>query len=199
MRDINVDWATVRLQFELYGVSLADLAEQYCISMPMLEYAAEEGGWKRIKVAKAAQQDWHDVEQLQEVGDGLIDDVKQRIRVLQTVKESALSPRYIMLETAILSKAREVIHNIHPDAPLAGQQLKQVSEVLEKLRSQNEALRPTPQDNGSQAGGNSLKIQILGRVNQDGTPELGAQVEIHHRAEEIGLDCSPQEQATIEG
>lgn len=196
--DTSVDWATVRLQYEMFGASLGELAEQYCLSLSMLEYAREEGKWKRIKIAAAAQEDWHDIEKLTEVGDGLIDEVQERLRIVQTVKEAALSPRYIMLETSILSKAREVLASIHPEAPNAGAQLKTITEVLSNMREQNEALRPTLRENGSQGGGNSLKIQILGRVNEDGTPQIGAQVEISrfdsgigYDAAEIGQDCSP--------
>lgn len=208
MNSSTVDWATIRLQYEMFGAELPDLADEYDVSLTALEYAAEEQRWHRVQVAEAARQDWRDLDQLKDVGEGLIDDVQKRIRILQTVKESALSPRYIMLETAILGKARDIITAIRPDAPLAGQQLKQVSEVLEKMRSQNEALRPTPQDNGSGGGGGALRIQIIGRVNPDGTPQIGAQVEIAHRADnllapagsdEIGLDCSPQKQAILEG
>ena len=189
MIDANVDWATVRLQYELYGATLDVLSEQYDIPISVLEYAVDEEGWKQIKVAKAARQDWHDVDQLQEVGDGLIDDVKARLRIMQTVKESALSPRYIMLETAILSKARDIINNIHPEAPLAGQLLKQVSEVIEKMRAQNDALRPTPVDNGS--GGGNVNIQILGRVSPVGGPDEIHEISVQ-RVAEIGHDCSPQ-------
>lgn len=169
-----VDWGLIRVQFETLGCSVEQLAEEFGISKSMIQYAIEEENWKQLPICSAVQ-DWRDVDQVQDIGEELISEVQDRMRIMRTVKQSALSPKYIALETAILGKGLEVIRGIHPESPNAASQLKQITDVLQSLTGSKSAGVNGPTQSEKQ----SLTVKVMSHVGPDNTTQaVAAQVEI---------------------
>ena len=76
------------------------------------------------------------------------------------LKAATMNPRYIALETSILAKAREIVTSLIPSTPNAGDQLKKVAEILEKLR---EVSIPTMAKEGTDDG--RVVVQILNTID----------------------------------
>ena len=175
-----VDWGLIQIQYETLGSTVEQLSEQFDISEAMIRYAIEEKSWKQMPIC-AAVQDWRNVEQVQDIGEELITEVQDRMRIMQTVKQSTLGPKYIALETAILGKGLEVIRGIHPDNPNAANQLKAITDVLQSLAG--------GKSSGGVNGGNSeakpsLTVKVMSQVGPEcGEAKVAAQVEI---ANEVG-------------
>ena len=169
-----VDWGLIRVQYETLGCTVAQLADEFQVSESMIRYAIEEEDWKPLPICAAAQ-DWRDVEQVQDIGEELLTEVQDRLRIIRTVKQSTLSPKYIALETAILGKGLEVIRSIHPENPQAASQLKQITEVLQSLTGGKSA--------GVAGGAESEKKAVTVKIMSQAGPNVGqtavaAQVEI---------------------
>ena len=131
---MNVDWDAVQIQYEVFHESIENIAAENQISRSLVEYAIEDKGWKRTKLNGQMQQ-VKDVGDLEEVTDDVINSMGDRLSAINMLKAATMNPRYIALETAILAKAREIVSSITPGTPTAGDQLKKVSEVLDKLRT----------------------------------------------------------------
>ena len=129
----QTDWGLIKIQYEMFGEDLDVLAEEYGVRPRALRYAADEGGWKRLPVGKVVR-DWTEIESMEDISDEIIDSVKKRQDILYTLKQSALLPRYILLEAALLGKATEVVHGVSPEHPTAAAQLKMAADILTSLR-----------------------------------------------------------------
>lgn len=158
----NIDWSLVQLQYEIFGASFDDLANEYDTTPNMIKYAAEQRGWKIMPVAKACR-DWTGIEELENVSDEILDEVNKRMKIMRTIKSTALGPRYIALEAAILGKSLELMQNLTSEDPAASSKLKTVSEILKTLREQNGTIASSQQANDS----NQTKVLIMNKVGGD--------------------------------
>lgn len=152
----TTDWNLIKVQYELFGYSTEELAEEYNVPVRMVELAAEDHNWKRLPVADKV----HNWKDLKTIDESTLDDISYRLKLLQTLKESALGPKYIILETAILNRAIEIMQNLNPQAESATDKLKMVSEILQNL--QGKRIREADAANGNGSGG--VKVSILNYV-----------------------------------
>lgn len=169
----QVDWGLLRIQYEIFGEEIDDLAEEYDTTPRMIEYAAEEGKWQRMPIAKAISE-WQNIENLEEIPPDLMDQVRDRMQILFTLKQSTLNPKYIAIETAILGKAQQVIQNLSSDHPNAAQILKAMTDVFTSLREATGA----GGSRGEETQDNSIKVQILQRVGPGGPADPSAAVQV---------------------
>lgn len=173
----GIDWGLIKVQYEIFGEDIRTLADENQISPSLIHYAAEEGDWQKVPLAEATR-DWRDLDQLDAAGDQLIDEVTKRMRIMRTIKQSALSPQYIALETALLGKAMDLIKTIDPASPGAAGQLKTVSDMIVSLQEKNNgsvAIQPS----GGAEGSGGITVQIMSQVGADGAKAVaGAQVKI---------------------
>jgi len=159
---MNVDWDAVQIQYEIFHESVENIASENHLTPTMVEYAIAEKGWKRTKLNGKMQQ-VKDIGDLEDVTDDVLSAVGERLSAINMLKAATMNPRYISLETSILAKAREIVTSIVSAAPNAGDQLKKVTEILEKLRSAG-----IPQSVNSGASGDKddgrVIVQILNTV-----------------------------------
>ena len=168
---LNIDWNLVKVQYELFGAEVNDLAEAYQTSPRMIEYAVKEHKWERKPLAAAAC-NWDQLSDLSLVDDTLIDEVTKHLQVLHTLKLSALHPSYIALETAIVTKALMVVQGIAAEDPQAAEKLKSITAVLESLGTRS-GVGPAKQ----QEQAPSLRVMVMGQVDENGRPRVSAAVE----------------------
>ena len=128
-----IDWGLVKLQYEIFGESVEDLAVQFDTSTRLIDYAIKNENWQRFPIATALS-DWRNLDSIEELPPDLVDQVRDRMSILFTLKQSTLNPRYIAIETAILGKAQNIIQNLSPEHPNAAQVLKAIADVFTSLR-----------------------------------------------------------------
>ena len=141
----------MQTQYEVLGESCEDIAENHGITVQMVLYAVEKYGWTRNEF---------DPETLQKVA-------TQRQSMMDSVhilRQGALDPQYIKIEAAITHKAQEVIRAIEPESAKATDKLKDMTEILSKLR-------PTTAMMKSDGSSNEMKIVIMNRVGDLNQPE----------------------------
>ena len=153
----NIDWSSIRLQWEVFGEDAKTLAEEYGISPKMVEYAAEENGWSRFPIAETIHA-WKGISDPAEINEDLLTDVNTRLKVLQTIRQSVLSPKYIALESAILSRALEIIKTVDPKNETSVDRLKVISEIFKQLMEMTGAGPRSKTEEDEDSGGLSVKI-----------------------------------------
>ncbi len=185
----TLDWGLIKLQWELFGATAKELSEQYGVNPNIVTYAAEENKWKRLPIAKAVQ-DWTDTTDIKQIDDTLLEEIHTRLKVLHTIRESVLSPKYIAVEASILSKATELLQNLEtPD------QLKAISEVFKHLSDRSgHSISKAQEEN--QKGGITLKI-----LNHVGSKEQFTQqaIEVNIDPKIDGPSVAPAELASGTG
>jgi hypothetical protein len=150
----------------------------------MIEYAAEQHAWKRLPIATALNE-WKELDSLEDLPPDLMDQVKDRMQILFTLKQSSLNPRYIAIEAALLGKAQLVIETISADHPNAAAVLKSMADLFVSLRetATNITSGKDAKDDGK---GRTLTVQIAQNVQPtlevgecSPTPQIsGVQVQI---------------------
>ena len=166
----TIDWNLLKIQYEVFGVSFDDLAHQYGTSIAALEYAAEERGWKRLPVAAGMNQ-WQ--EQPENITDEILDGVRHRLKLLDTIKQSTFSPQYVALEAAILGKLESLVSALDTSLPTASTQLKGVAEVMGMLRERSSA--QLVGEDGKE--GKGVTVKILTQVGDGRGPTSAIQIE----------------------
>ena len=157
------DWKLLKLQYEVFGESVENLAESSEVSVGAIEYAVEEENWKQKPLAIAIR-DWEYSDKLEDVNTGVLDEVKSRLGVLEALKRSALAPQYMAVEAAILNKALEIVRTLENESNAAGQ-LKQIAEVIASLKGDDAKAKA----DGSEKDG--INIQILNYVEPQAAQE----------------------------
>lgn len=126
---INIDWGLVKLQYELFGATEADLATEYDTTERMVKYVAEEQGWCRASLALTRQE--YDPSDNKEI---LQQQIEENLQLLSTIRSNTLNPRYIALEASLLNKSLDLLKNMPTDDPSQTAVLKVVAEVLKSLK-----------------------------------------------------------------
>jgi hypothetical protein len=157
-----VDWEALRLQYELFHEDPANLAKDNGIDISIVEYAIKEQEWTRAPL-KGMLNEVKDIKDLDVLTDDIMDAVRDRLGVLNTLKAVALNPRYVELEMAIVNKAKDIVNSLIPEAPSSSDQLKKVSEVLEKLRAQS--IPAIAGGGGMETDDNRVVVQIMNNVD----------------------------------
>lgn len=163
-----VDWEAIRLQYELYNEEAVTLANENDVSLEMVEYAIESQGWKRAPV-NGLMSTVGDARNLDSCSEDVMESIQERLSVVNILKSATMNPKYIALETAILNKAREIVHALTPGTANVGDQLKKVAEVLEKLKLAS--VPPGMREDGS-GNDNRITVQILNQtqISQEKSP-----------------------------
>lgn len=184
---LNIDWGLLQLQYELFGATEEELAEEYDTTTRMIKYAAEERNWKRAPLALACQ-DYSQLDTVENISDTLLDEVQKRMVVMRSLKQSALGPRYIALETALLGKCQDMLKQLQPDDPNNATLLRTVAEVFKSLSERNygKAKEAEEQTKG-------LTINIKNKI--DSTEESNKHVTV----EVDGTAVAPPELSTRAG
>jgi len=158
---MNIDWDAIRVQYELFHEDVEVLAQENGTTAAMIEYAIADKGWRRAPM-KGMMHEVRDVAELSDLTDDVLSSVSERMGTINVLKAAAMNPKYIALETAILGKAKEIVSSLMPSAPTAGDQLKKVAEVLQKLREQSiPAIAGTDQHNDD----GRVMVQIMNNVD----------------------------------
>ena len=103
------NWNLAKMQYEAYGKSLEDIADDFEVSLKMVEYAAETQGWQ----------------------DNAIDSD------LAELKEMALGPKRLMLEATLLDRCMEILNGLDTSSVTAPDICKVISDVLKTLKPQD--------------------------------------------------------------
>lgn len=109
----DVDWDLVQFKYEALGYAEADLAKELNVPETIIRYAASERKWKRLPLEE-----------------------------LQERKTEFLLPRYIALETTLLSKTLAAASRLELDKPTTASALKTLVCVLKDLIASNPEMAP---------------------------------------------------------
>ena len=179
----NFDEGLMQIQYEVFGEDTKSLAKQYDTSPTMIDYIAEEKGWRRLPIAKSAQE-WTD-QPVGVVDDDLLAQVRHRMRILQTIKQNTLNPRYIAIESVMLSKLQTVIASIDETEPGAASRLKTAADTFASLRSGQQ----TPEEQAANSAGPKLVVNIMNQVPDGYKVSQHAQVQVLGASSDIDGGC----------
>lgn len=159
----TIDWTVARMLYEVFGETFEAIAECYEATPRMISYAAEQQNWERLpNVVDSPRVKGNEDE-------AVLDEIQDRLKMLQTVKSSALSPRYIALESAILTKAIEMVNSITQEDVAMAAKLKEAAAILRTLREQNGTSQNA--QNGANNGNGSTRVVILNAVGHKSSVE----------------------------
>lgn len=154
---MQVDWSLIKLEYELLHTPPDILARTHRVSESHINYAIQKERWTQVDIPAL---DLTDLE-------GVVESAKKRQEILEVLKQQALAPRYIALEVLLVNKTIEAINSIDTTHVLATKQLKDLSDVMEKIlgkRLTDSATKLTsPSD---------LKVIIMNKI--DSAPALPA-------------------------
>lgn len=179
----KINSSLLKVLYEVCGESEEDIAAYFGVSTTLVRYAVEEANLKQTQVAQTAH-DWTTLDVV-DVTDDVIQKVRDRIRVLQTLKLSAQNPQYIALESAILAKLQDIIINLPAQGPGLAGTLKEVVSTLSTLR-QLPIGPPEVASPDESANGTKVQINILGQVGADYQTASHAQVRIQGADDGMG-------------
>ena len=108
-------WTQIRFQYEKLGRSLDDLASEFGVSAPEIQYAAES--WQAPVPRTAASANPEDV-------------VEQAM--------AALIPKYFAVESLLLHKIQEVLTDVNKETPGVHTVIKTLTECLRLLKPVNQ-------------------------------------------------------------
>ena len=163
-------WGLAKLQYELFGASVEEIAKELNVSTAMVEYARDEEGWAKKPIAEKVNEWQHS----DTIDDGLVVDAGKRLQVLHTLKRQASSPKLIGLEVTIIDKAIEIVSQLEPTNPLAAGALKTCTDILAEL---SKGLA-TPDAANGEADKGRFVIQILNSVEPRSGGEQAATIEV---------------------
>jgi len=125
---VGVDLALIQLQYEIFHEKVEDLALEYDTTPRMIEFQAESRGWKRSLLTPLTTEIDHTSKESLEAS------ISENTSLLKTIKQAALNPKYIALETAILGKCLTLVKNLQADDPTTAGALKAISEIFKSLK-----------------------------------------------------------------
>lgn len=170
----GIDISMLRVMYEVFCESPQEIAEQLGVSRVLVEYAIEENGFVQTKLAKSVKE-WRNVE-LKDTPDDMLVDVRRRLKAIHALKQSALDPKYLTIEVALLTKLQSIVENIDSSEPGAAGRLRDVAATYASLREKSApAELGQPEQTPGQGG---LTINIMGVVGNDYAPAEHAQVKI---------------------
>lgn len=179
-----IDTTLLKIQYEIFGESEEALAQQFNLTPKMLKYIVDEKKFRRLPVVKSADE-WMNGD-FKDATDDVLDKVKQRLKVLQTLKQQTLNPAYVALETAVLTKLTEVVANISVTEPGAASRLQTVASTIA-------AMRPEATEKAAEANSQpNFTVNIMGVVPHDYIPAEHAQIRINGQREAIVVDVPTQ-------
>jgi hypothetical protein len=182
----KIDWSLVKLQYELFGQSVDQLAEEYGIAPNVLRYAADERGWQRNELALTTRTLPSTSSKLD-----LAESITENQKLLRAIKLATLSPKYIALEAALLGKCISFLSNLADDDPTNAAALKAVADILKSLTDTNQP-KVADQNNG----GGGLTVNIQNNFDTDDSP-----TNPNHESVTVTIDPDPSsaERSALEG
>lgn len=170
---MNLDISMLRVMYEVFCESPQEIAQQLGVSKTIVEYAIEENGFTQTKLAKSAQE-WKNAE-LKDTPEDMLTDIRRRLKAVHALKQSALDPKYIRIEVALLTKLQGIVENIQENEPGAAGRLRDVAATYASLREKS---APAELGQPEQTPGGGLTINIMGVVDKGYVPAEHAQVKI---------------------
>lgn len=168
----RVDWDNLKDQYELFNVSLVDIAQEQGVILQKVEYVAEKQGWERQTAVG-------------DRTDEAIEELQDRTNKLFIVKQSGMAGRYILFETTALKCAQDIIEDMDRSLPTAAQQLRDVVAVVNSLKEKNSdsAISGSQFSDGKGAG---VTVKILNQVAVNSSDSIGESIEI--QIEDVASD-----------
>lgn len=150
-----MDLKSAKLQYEVFGKDVQEVARTHNVSPKMLQKAIKDQGWVRLPIATGLE-DWTRLDPHESGGQEALEVVQEKLAVLQAVRQYELGPKYIECEMLLLTRISELI--------LSSEDVTDIKELAAILTE----LRPASHDaasNGKNGSGDGLKIMV---VNQFG-------------------------------
>lgn len=159
---MNVDWDAIKVQYEIFHEDVRLLAAENKVNPALIEYAVQERGWKRAPM-KGIMHEVKDLNNLEELTDEILGAAGDRLTTINMLKAVSMNPKYIALETAIITKALAVVESLMVQAPTAGDQLKKIADVLLSLKQNSIPSANVAGKNGKDDG--RVIVQIMNTVD----------------------------------
>lgn len=166
MVDYNtVDWDLLRVEYELFGKTFAEIAIETGIPKGHVSVVAEERGWKIHPLAQELV--IQDTDALVTEADSYEAMLEEKLKRLKLIQSELFSPYYAKLEAALLTKAIALATSIQSTSPTATKELKDIASVMQSLLSANGMLGKAAQ-NGE---GNKLVLVVQNKFGDDSKNE----------------------------
>jgi hypothetical protein len=131
---LSTNWDILRFKYEVLGISLEALAIDTGISIPLLERNSKN--WKQVSL-------------VEDDGSKVLSVAEQSSKLQSVMKSKILGPKYVELEMLLLYKAIEIANNMNDSTDNSNiVALKNLTDILSNLLSQNPSLIPAKQDTG---------------------------------------------------
>lgn len=118
----EVDWDLAKFKYEVLGFSFEDLAAELSIPVTIVQFASKDKGWDRSSLVGSS---------------SILEEIKKKNSAANVLKQQFLGPKYIALETTLLSKALELATQLDTQKPQAVTALKTLVQVLKDLIAAN--------------------------------------------------------------
>ncbi len=151
-----MDWKNARMQYEIFGISTRELAEDYDVDQSLIDYAVSEEEWQ---VQSLATED-------------AADSLQTQNDALAAIKTNAMSPLYMRLEAALISKCLQFVNNLDTEEPGNIARLKVISDILTQRQ-------PVKNPNDGNNGDGSMTLRILTKSMENGGLEQGTEIKFH--------------------
>jgi hypothetical protein len=130
----ETNWELIQFKHEVLGYSLEELAREHSLSMPVLNFNAQQ--WKQIPLAKE-KLDLEDIASFEEILSKLGEHTERQSRAFSILKQKFLGPKYVELETVLLHKAIGYANNMNLNDPVGARTLQSLVNVLSDLLKHN--------------------------------------------------------------
>lgn len=147
MFDTDINWELVQFKYEVLGLSLETLAQEYKISEQLIKFNAQS--WKQLPLELDKPLDLKGFKSLDEILLKLGEQTSNHTKAFAILKQKFLGPKYIELETTLLHKAIKMAGELESCDVGASRTLTAITGVLSELLKNNPLLAPDHEANQS--------------------------------------------------
>jgi len=140
MFDTDINWELVQFKYEVLGISLKTLAQEYQISEQLIKFNAQS--WKQLPLGLDKPLDLKGFKSLDEILLKLGEQTSSHTKAFAILKQKFLGPKYVELETTLLHKAIQMASELESNDPGAARTLTSLTGVLSELLKNNPLLAP---------------------------------------------------------
>lgn len=159
----ETNWELLKFKYEVLGISIEDLANEHCVSIPVLKFNSQS--WKKISFGMEKPLDLQGVSSMEDILLKLGSETSSHTKAFAILKQKFLGPKYVELETVLLHKAIEMATELKSSDPRSANTLRSLAAVLGDLLARNPLL--VPGDGGVESDGSrEWKITFVDAVKE---------------------------------
>ena len=145
----ETNWELIKFKYEVLGCSLEDIAQEHCLSLPVLKFNSQT--WKKLPLVREKPLDLEGLTSLEDILIKLGSETSSQTKAFAILKQKFLGPKYVELETVLLHKAIEMAMELKSSDPRSAATLRSLATVLGDLLERNPLLTPGDETEGGAA------------------------------------------------